>query len=483
MKELAGIGPLALGKLIQSRAISCVEAVRHSLEVIQHREPQCSTFLEVTGEQALAAAQKVQKRIDSKDERLSPLAGVPMAVSDSVCVKGTATTCGSKMLEGFRPPYSATVWERLQAEGGVLLGKTALDEFILGVSGENCAFGPARNPWDTRLASEGSAGAVSCGEAFYAVGSDGFGALRRSASFCGVSSLRPTCGTVSRYGLVAGTSSLEQAGIVGKTILDCAQVLALIRGKDSRDSTTVEAPALDWKISLRGLRIGIPTACFEGGLDPNIRQAVLAASKQLEALGASLVPVELPLADDLLPTYYVVACGEISSNLARYDGIRYGYRAKDVGDLMELYRQSRSRALGSQIKEHILLGNFFLSGEGGGDYHQKALHARELIRRGFEDVFTRCHMILSPVVPTAPRTIGEKPGNLLELYRQSTFTAPAGLAGLPAATVPCGFDSKGIPIGFQLTGRPFGEGELIAVAHGYQMATDFHQRLPGEVGQ
>ena len=480
MKELEGIGPLALGRLIQSRAISCVEATRHSLEVIQRREHQCSAFLKVTGEQALTSAQGVQKRLDAGDESLSPLAGVPMVLSDSVCVKGTATTCGSKMLEGFLSPYSSTLWERLQAGGAVLLGKTALDEFALGISGESCAFGPARNPWDTRLASEGGAVAVSCGEAFYAVGSDGFGALRRSASFCGVSGLRPTYGTVSRYGLVAGTSSLEQAGVVGRTILDCAQVLALIQGRDSRDSTTVDGPMLDWNTSLRGLRIGMPESYLDVELDLDIRQAVLAASKQLETLGASLVPVELPLADDLLPVYYVMACGEISSNLARYDGIRYGYSAKDAGDLMELYRQSRGRALGSRVKECILLGNLFLSGDGGEDYHQKALQARELILQGFEDVFTCCDMILSP---TAPRTVGEKPGDLLELYQQSIFTAPASLAGLPAVTIPCGLDAKGIPMGFQLTGKPFGEGELIAMSHGYQNATDFHLRIPGEVGE
>ncbi len=481
MKDLEKFSALELGKLIRKGAIRCEEAVRHCLEVIEDREPQLSAFLEVTREKALSDAQEVQKRIDANDQTLSPLAGVPMALSDSICVKGVRITGGSRMLKDFCPPYSATLWERLKVGGAVLLGKTSLDEFGMGISGETCVFGPAGNVWDTRQALEGGPSAVAGGEAFYALGSDGTGTLRRSASLAGITSLRPTWGTISRHGVVSGTSSLEQVGVVGKTILDCSQILALVGGKDHRDSTTRQVPMAEEKTSVQGMKIGLPDFFFNQEMDPCIKERVLAAAQQLERLGAVLIPVELPLSDLILPAYFAIACGEASSNLARYDGIRYGYSADDVEALKERYIQSRSRALGSRIKAYILLGNLFLAGKE--DAYSKALQVRQLIVQGFENLFERCDMILSPVAPALPSQMAENDGGLLEFYRQSIFIAPANLAGLPAATLPCGFHSEGLPISFQLIGKPCGEGKLVEVADAYQKATEFHLKTPGEVGE
>ncbi len=478
MKNLESLTALELGELIRRRAVSCEEAVRHCLEVMERREPRISAFLEISREKALSDAKEVQKRVDADDPTLSPLAGVPMALSDSICVRGMRTTGGSRMLQDFHPPYSATVWERLEAGGAVLLGKTALDEFGMGVGGETCAFGPALHVWNNRWTSEGGAAAVAGGEAFYALGSDGTGVLRRSAALAGVSSLRPTWGTVSRYGVVSGTSSLEQVGVAGRTILDCAQVLALIRGRDQRDSTTSRVEFADERSSVQGMKIGLPDFFFRQEMDPCIKETVLAAAKQLEGLGAVLFPVELPLADLILPTCFAIACGEASSNLARYDGIRYGYSADDVENLQELYIASRSRALGSQLKKLILLGNLFLSQKE--NYYSKALQVRELVVQRIDQLFDRCDMILSPVVPNISSSMEEKHNPLLECYQQSIFTALANLAGLPAVTVPCGFHSKGFPISFQLVGKPYGEGKLITVADAYQKTAGF-SKTSGEV--
>jgi len=479
MKNLESLTALELGELIRRRAVSCEEAVRHCLEVMERREPRISAFLEISREKALSDAKEVQKRVDADDQTLSPLAGVPMALSDSICIRDLKTTGGSRMLQNFHPPYSATVWERLKTGGAVLLGKTALDEFGMGVSGETCAFGPARNVWDNRWALDGSVAAVAGGEAFYALGSDGTGALRRSAAMAGVSSLRPTWGTVSRYGVVSGTSSLEQVGVVGRTISDCAQVLALIRGRDHRDSTTSQVQLADERSSMQEMKIGLPDCYFhQEGMDPCIKERVLSAAKQLEGLGAVLFPVELPIVDLILPAYFAIACGEASSNLARYDGIRYGYSANDVENLQELYIQSRSRALGNQIKKYILLGNLFLSEKE--NCYNKALQVRELVVQGLDNLFDRCDMILSPVVPSIPLPMEEKPSQLLECYRQSAFTALANLAGLPAVTVPCGYHSEGLPISFQLIGKPYGEGKLLTVADAYQK-TDGFSKTSGEV--
>lgn len=491
MEELRTISAVELGSLLRQKKLGCAEVARYALERIASQEPALSAFAEVAEERALADAGAVQKRIDQGDETLSPLAGVPMALKDNICVRGLHAACGSRMLEDFIPPYSATAWERLEAGGAVLLGKTAMDEFAMGGSGENCAFGPIKNPWDVSRvpggSSGGSAAAVASGEAFYALGSDTGGSLRQPCSFCGITGIKPTYGAVSRYGLIAYASSLDQIGPMGRNIRDCAQVLSLIWGRDRRDSTTVEEAGPDcpgcWGGGAEGLVIGLPEACFGGETQPEVKKAVLAAGRQLESMGARLVPVELPLQDYALPAYYIIACAEASSNLSRYDGIRYGYRAAEAENLTQLYEASRSRGFGREVQRRMLLGAFVLSSDRRDAYYTKALKVRELIGKSFRAALEQCDMILSPNAPTTAYPLGENIGDPLKMYRGDAYTVSASLSGLPAATAPCGFDSQGLPIGLQLIGRPFGEAALIRAVDAYQAATDFHQKIPGEVGR
>lgn len=475
---------LELGTAIRRRQLSCREAASAYLRRIRITEPRLGAFITVLEEEALIQADQVQFRLDQGEE-LSPLAGVPMAIKDNICTRDIPTTCGSHMLREFRPPYTATAVSRLLDAGAVLLGKTNLDEFAMGGSTETSCFGVTRNPWDPERtpggSSGGSAAAVAGGEAAYALGSDTGGSIRQPCSFCGVSGIKPTYGMVSRYGLIAYASSMDQIGVIGRDIPDCAAALGLIAGQDSRDAVSLPSKPLEWGNPdlIQGLRIGIPSESLGDGLSEDVRESVLEAAATLERLGAVLTPVELPLPDDAVAAYYVIACAEASSNLSRYDGVRYGHRSGSAESLRELVVASRSEGFGTEVKRRILLGTFALSSGHYEEYYHTAQKARQLIRQGYGDAFRGCDVILCPVAPTTAYRIGERVSDPLEMYLGDVYTVSVNLEGLPAAAVPCGFDSRGLPIGMQLIGRAFDESTLIQAAHAFQLHTDFHTKRPG----
>ncbi|GHU78981.1 glutamyl-tRNA(Gln) amidotransferase subunit A [Clostridia bacterium] len=480
LRELTAV---EAGKLIKEKKLGCAELARYTLDAIKKTEPEinaCVTVLDAAD--VLAAAEAVQKRIDAGEE-LSPLAGVPVAIKDNICTAGIPTTCGSKILEKFVPSYSATVWERLRAAGVVLAAKANMDEFAMGASTETSYFGTAKNPWDTSRvpggSSGGSAAAVAAGQVPFSLGSDTGGSVRQPCSFCGVSGIKPTYGAVSRYGLVAYASSLDQIGPIGRDIRDCAEALGIIGGKDSRDSTSVETKALGdmYGGDIAGLKIGVPSNYFGEGLDDGVRENVLAAGKALEKLGAALVPVELPMAGYAVPAYYIVACAEASSNLSRYDGVKYGFSVQNASGLEDMYLSSRSEGFGREVKRRIMLGSFVLSSGYFDAYYKKGMQARELIQRDFTAAFETCDMVLSPNAPTVAYKIGENISDPLKMYLGDIYTVSVNLAGLPAVTVPCGF-SGGMPVGMQLIGRPFDEATLIKAAHAFQLNTDHHKKYP-----
>lgn len=481
-----GMTALTAGKLIRQKKLGSVELTKHMLQRIQQAEPTIHSFITVMGEQSLHQAAETQARIDSGEE-LSPLAGVPFAIKDNICMQNAPTTCGSRMLEHFFPQYDATVVEKLSAAGAVPLGKLNLDEFAMGGSTETSFFGPTKNPWDlTRVpggSSGGSAAAVSAGESFYALGSDTGGSIRQPCSFCGVSGIKPTYGVVSRYGLVAFASSLDQIGPIGRDIADCAAVLQLVADWDPRDSTSIRREPLDFSAaftgSVEGLRIGIPKAYFANSLDADVAGPVLEAAKTLERLGATVAEFDLALADYAVAAYYVVACAEASSNLSRYDGVKYGFRLEGAESLEELYHRSRSEGFGAEVKRRIMLGSFVLSSGYYDAYYKKALQARRLIQNAFTDAFGRFDMLLSPCAPTAAYHLGENSGDPLKMYLGDIYTVSVNLAGIPAVSIPCGFAKTGMPVGLQLIGPAFSEPALIQAAHTFQLHTDFHTKRPG----
>ena len=464
---------LELGAKIQAGEVSAVDAARACLARIEKKEPTVHAFVTVTPEAALAEA--VQKRIDS-GELTHPLAGVPMAVKDLISTKGVRTTCASKMLENYVPVFDATVVQKLDAIGAVCLGKTNMDEFAMGSSTESSYFGVTRNPWDASRvpggSSGGSAAAVAAREVFYALGSDTGGSIRQPASFCGVTGIKPTYGAVSRYGLLAYASSLDQIGPLTIDARDAAAVTAALMGRDEMDATSVDAPAptLPEKTRLDGLRVGIPQAYFGDGLDAQVRARVMDAAHELEALGAVLVAVDMPILRYAIPAYYILACAEASSNLSRYDGVKYGFRAKEYEGLHDMYKKSRSEGFGPEVKRRIMLGSFVLSSGYYDAYYLKALRTKALIKQEFDRAFEKYDMILSPAAPsTAPR-LGESLSDPLQMYLGDIYTVSVNLAGLPGITVPCGMDDKGLPIGMQLIGDCFSEKKLFRAAYTYEQA-------------
>ncbi len=481
--ELTELTALELGAAIRRGEVSVPQAARAALEAVERQNGALNCFLTVTGERALARAEALQKGVKTAN---SPLYGVPMAWKDNICTKGVRTTCASRMLEDFTPPYDATAVERLEAAGALCLGKLNMDEFAMGSTSETSFFGPVRNPWDLERSPGGSSGgaaaAVSAGLGWYAVGSDTGGSIRQPAAHCGVTGIKPTYGTVSRYGLIAHASSLDQIGPLGRDAADCAAVLDLLQGRDRRDATSLDGDYGQLLSRLtgdvRGLRVGLPEQCFGDGLDDGVRRAVLAAAQVLKDRGAQLVELSFPVLEYAVPAYYIIASAEASSNLARYDGVKYGWRAREYGGLHELYTQSRTQGFGPEVKRRILLGTFVLSSGYYDAYYQKALQARAVIRNAFDEAFGRCDLLLTPVAPsTAPR-LGESLGEPLKMYLGDIYTVPANLAGLPALSMPCGFDSQGLPIGAQLIGPRFGEGRLLNAAHAFQLDTDWHRRAP-----
>lgn len=483
--DLLKLGALELGQKIKDKEISVHDATSAMLDKIQADGDIYNAYISVFKDEALKSADEIQAKIDS-GELTSPLAGVPMAIKDNICTKDMLTTCGSKMLYNFKPPYNAGVVEKLNKAGAVILGKLNMDEFAMGSTSETSYYGVTKNPWNTNHVPGGSSGgaavAVAANEAYYTLGSDTGGSIRQPCSYCGVTGMKPTYGSVSRYGLVAYASSLDQIGPVGNSAKDIAAVLDIITGKDKRDSTSVECDCGNALASLtgdiQGLRIGIPTDYFGSGLDNEVKEKVMAAAKTFESLGAVIEEFPMPIVEYCVPAYYIIACAEAGSNLSRYDGIKYGYRAENYDDLYDLYLKSRSEGFGMEVKRRIMLGNFVLSSGYYDAYYTKALRVKALIKKAFDDAFQKYDVILGPVAPTTAPKIGESLCEPLKMYLSDIYTVSVNLAGLPGLTAPCGFDSNNMPIGFQLIGKPFGENTLLNAAHAYQLSTDFHTKKP-----
>lgn len=465
------------------RDLSVYEVIQAYLDRIAAVDGDLQAYITVTAESARTEARALDARIASGEA--PPLAGLPVAVKDNICTRGVRTTCGSKILRNFVPPYDATAVRRLREAGAVIVGKTNLDEFAMGSSTENSAFGPTRNPWNLDAvpggSSGGSAAAVTAGAALAALGSDTGGSIRLPAALCGVVGLKPTYGRVSRYGLVAFASSLDQIGPLARTVADCAFVLRTISGHDPSDSTSVDLAVPEFGAALsgdtRGLRVGLPSEFFGEGLQPAVRDAVVNAVKVLEGAGAVVEEVTLPTMEYALPTYYLIACAEVSSNLARYDGVAYGHRSGRTEDLYTLYTRTRAEGFGAEAKRRIMLGTFALSAGHYEGFYQKAQQVRTLVRRDFERCFERVDLLATPVSPTAGFWIGERVDDPLQMYLSDVYTIPVNLAGLPGISIPCGFDG-GLPIGLQLIGRPFDEATILRAAHAYEQATEWHKVRP-----
>ncbi|MEB3243262.1 MAG: Asp-tRNA(Asn)/Glu-tRNA(Gln) amidotransferase subunit GatA [Cyanobacteriota bacterium] len=468
--------------MLQRGEVSARELTEASLARIDTVEPEVHAFLEVCRDRALNDAARIDAARQA-GEALPPLAGIPMAIKDNLCTRGIRTTCSSRMLANFIPPYESTVTERLWRAGAVLVGKTNLDEFAMGSSTETSAFGPSRNPWDpSRVpggSSGGSAAAVASGACLASLGSDTGGSIRQPASFCGVVGLKPTYGRVSRWGLVAFASSLDQVGPFSTSVADAAEVLQVIAGEDPRDATCLKVPVPDFLAELQqplaGLRVGLIRECFqEQGLDPQVKASVLAAAKQLESLGCDVVEVSCPRFDDGIATYYVIAPSEASANLARYDGVKYGLRAENshsgTDTLAAMTARTRAEGFGDEVQRRILIGTYALSAGYVEAFYKKAQKVRTLIRRDFDRAFGQVDVLLSPTSPTTAFRFGAHTDDPLAMYLADLLTIPANLAGLPAINVPCGFDEQGLPIGLQLIGGVLEEAKLLRVAHHYEQA-------------
>jgi len=470
-------------RLLQAREVSSREVVEAFLERLEEAEPLVQAFLSVRAEEALREAEEADRK-RARGERVGLLEGLPVAIKDNIAVRGLPTTCGSRILENFISPYDATAVEKLKAEGAIIMGKTNLDEFAMGSSCENSAFFPTRNPWDTSRvpggSSGGSAAAVAAREIPLALGSDTGGSIRQPAALCGVTGLKPTYGRVSRYGLVAFASSLDQIGPLGRDAEDCALCLSVIAGRDPRDATSAPHEVPDYTAHLvpeiRGLRLGIPREYFSRGVETGVREAVEEALSILADLGAEVEECSLPHTPYGVAAYYLIAPAEASSNLARYDGVRYGYRAQ-AEDYLSLYLRTRGQGFGREVRRRIILGTYALSSGYYDQYYLKAQKVRTLIRRDFDQAFKRYDLLVTPTSPTVAFRLGEKVEDPLAMYLSDVCTIPPNLAGLPAISIPCGF-SAGLPVGMQLIGPLFSEGLLLQVAYAFQQATDFHRRRP-----
>ena len=473
---------------LQRGEVSARELTEQHLARIASSEPSLHAFLEVTGERARADADRIDAA-RAAGASLPPLAGIPLAIKDNLCTKGIRTTCSSRMLENFVPPYESTVTERLWQAGAVLLGKTNLDEFAMGSSTETSAFGPTRNPWDPQRvpggSSGGSAAAVAAGECVASLGSDTGGSIRQPAAFCGVVGLKPTYGRVSRWGLVAFASSLDQVGPFSSSVADAAEILQVIAGEDPRDATCLRAPVPDYgaalEAPLQGVRVGLIRECFEAeGLDAEVKASVLAAAEQLQALGCELVEVSCPRFNDGIATYYVIAPSEASANLARYDGVKYGYRstAESADNLAAMTARSRAEGFGDEVQRRILIGTYALSAGYVDAYYRKAQQVRTLIRRDFDRAFTAVDVLLTPTSPGTAFRFGAHAEDPLAMYLADLLTIPANMAGLPAISLPCGFDRQGLPIGLQLIAGVLEEPRLLQVAHQYEIAARVMDHRP-----
>lgn len=475
----------ALHEAIRNKKVSARELTNAFLKQIDAVEGKIHAFNTITSEEALKQADGVDAAI-AKGNTIGPLAGIPIAIKDNLCTRGIATTCSSKILQGFIPPYDATVVSRLRDSGAIFLGKTNMDEFAMGSSTENSAFEKTRNPWDlSRIpggSSGGSAAAVAASEAVMALGSDTGGSIRQPAGLCGIVGIKPTYGRVSRYGLIAYASSLDQIGPLTQDVTDAAIVMNVIGGHDPRDTTSANRPMPDFTQNLSngiaGLRIGVPKEYFVGGLDTEVSSAITEAINTFEKLGAKPVEVSLPHSEYAIATYYIVATAEASSNLARFDGVRFGYRTEAASDLKEMYQKSRAEGFGPEVKRRIMLGTYVLSSGYYDAYYKKAQQVRTLIKNDFDSAFSEVDVVISPTSPTPAFKIGEKMSDPIQMYLSDIFTISANLAGIPAISIPCGFSGEGLPIGLQISAKPFDEETLLRVAFAFEEATDFHKRKP-----
>ena len=469
-----------------SGKLTAKKVVEELFAQIEEKEPLIGAYLTLDKEGALKTAEEIDARV-KRGEKPGLLVGVPVAVKDNICTRGLRTTCASKILGNFVPPYDAHVVERLRAEDAIIVGKTNLDEFAMGSSTENSGFKPTKNPWDVRCipggSSGGSAAAVAAGMAYMALGSDTGGSVRQPACLCGVVGLKPTYGRGSRYGLVAFGSSLDQIGPITKDVRDAAILLQVIAGHDRRDSTCAAAPAPDYLSTLddpiAGVRIGVPKEYFAEGLNKEVHQAVEGAIRTYEGLGANVVEISLPHTMYAVAVYYIIATAEASSNLARYDGVRYGYRASSDG-LISMYSRSRAEGFGSEVKRRIMLGTYALSSGYYDAYYLKASKVRNLIRQDFLSAFEKVDVVLCPTSPTPAFRLGERIENPLEMYLSDVFTIPANLAGIPGISIPCGFTRDNLPIGMQIMGKHFDEATLLKVARAFERETDYHLKRPGD---
>lgn len=480
--DLMQLTAVELGKKIKNKEVTVKECVEAALAQIDAVEGQIHSFVTIDREKALKKAEEVQAKIDA-GELTGPLAGVPVAIKDNMCTEGLLTTCSSKILYNFVPTYTSEAVLNLERAGAVIIGKTNMDEFAMGSTTETSAFGVTKNPWNTAHVPGGSSGgsctAVAAEEVPYALGSDTGGSIRQPSSFCGVVGIKPTYGTVSRYGLIAYGSSLDQIGPVAKDVTDCATILEAIASYDPKDSTSVQREDYDFTAALvddvKGLRIGIPRDYFGEGLDEEVKTAVLAAAKALEEKGAIVEEFDLSLVEYAIPAYYVIASAEASSNLARFDGVKYGYRTEEYEGLHNMYKKSRSEGFGPEVKRRIMLGSFVLSSGYYDAYYLKALRTKALIKQAFDKAFEKYDVILGPAAPTTAPKLGASLSDPIKMYLGDIYTISVNLAGLPGLSMPCGTDSKGLPIGVQMIGDCFKEKNIIRAAYAFEK-TRIYQR-------
>ncbi|MDY4413426.1 MAG: Asp-tRNA(Asn)/Glu-tRNA(Gln) amidotransferase subunit GatA [Ruminococcus sp.] len=482
--DIFSMTALETGKAIKDGKITAVEATKQVLDSAESKNDKINAYITICREKALAQAEEVQKKIES-GELTSPLAGVPIAIKDNICTKGIKTTCASRILGDFTPVYNATVMEKLNNAGMITVGKLNMDEFAMGSTSETSYYGAVHNPWNlnkvTGGSSGGSASSVAGKMSLVTLGSDTGGSIRQPASYCGVTGFKPTYGTVSRFGLIAYASSLDQIGPIGKDASDCASIMDIISGKDPMDGTSLDIDYPEYLSSLtgdvKGIKIGIPKEWYNNkGLDSEVAEKTRKVAEVLEKAGAVVEEISLPFAEYAIPAYYIIATAEASSNLSRFDGVKYGFRAENYSSLVDMYNATRSEGFGKEVKKRILLGTFVLSSGYYDAYYRKALKVKAVIKKNFDEIFSEYDLILCPTAPTTAPEIGKSLSNPLAMYLSDVFTVSANIAGLPGISMPCGFDKNGMPIGVQLMGQALADTKVLNTAYAYQQMTDYHKQ-------
>ncbi|MDD7184281.1 MAG: Asp-tRNA(Asn)/Glu-tRNA(Gln) amidotransferase subunit GatA [Oscillospiraceae bacterium] len=482
--DIFSMTALETGKAIKDGKITAVEATKQVLDSAESKNDKINAYITICREKALAQAEEVQKKIES-GELTSPLAGVPIAIKDNICTKGIKTTCASRILGDFTPVYNATVMEKLNNAGMITVGKLNMDEFAMGSTSETSYYGAVHNPWNlnkvTGGSSGGSASSVAGKMSLVTLGSDTGGSIRQPASYCGVTGFKPTYGTVSRFGLIAYASSLDQIGPIGKDASDCASIMDIISGKDPMDGTSLDIDYPEYLSSLtgdvKGIKIGIPKEWYNNkGLDSEVAEKTRKVAEVLEKAGAVVEEISLPFAEYAIPAYYIIATAEASSNLSRFDGVKYGFRSENYNSLVDMYNATRSEGFGKEVKKRILLGTFVLSSGYYDAYYRKALKVKAVIKKNFDEIFSKYDLILCPTAPTTAPEIGKSLSNPLAMYLSDVFTVSANIAGLPGISMPCGFDKNGMPIGVQLMGQALADTKVLNTAYAYQQMTDYHKQ-------